>query len=153
MLDFEGCGLVGLLKGGGGGAVEKAQERARRLVLGHCRCVVQAHNRRNRARMLDFEGCGGVVGGPGEEPLPPKSSVNARFRVVGVGVWWWPAEAHNPRNRARFQGLWGCWRQNRLPRGGGGTTDKGGGFVIFIASGGDGFSVVEELVYKIYVKY
>jgi len=28
-----------------------------------------------------------------------------------------------------------------------------GGFVIFVASGGDGFSVVEELVYKIYVKY
>jgi len=40
---------------------------------------------------------GGIARGPRKEPLPPKSSVNAQFwGVVGVGVWWWPAEAHNP---------------------------------------------------------
>ncbi len=77
--------------------------------------------------MLDFGGCGNwcvVVASRGPTLTTPEIGHN--FEGCGVASV-----------KIGSQGV------GEVPR----------GFVIFVTSGGDRFSVVEELVYKIYVKY
>jgi len=109
-LDFRGCGLVGLLTGGGGGAVEcgkspRTSARARFGGLSMCGASPQPPKSSTNARLQGLWACWVVERrwrrrcrkspgtsakarfGPlsmcGASPQPPKSSANARLR----GLW------------------------------------------------------------------
>ena len=95
-LDFRGCGLVGLLTGGGGGAVEcgKSPRTSARARLGGCRWGLVG---------LLTGGGGGTV---------EKAQERARGLVLGgvVDVWWKPtiAEIEHKCSTSRVVGLLGC---------------------------------------------